>query len=331
MVLIGQTVLIKRKPDMPTRREVLKSTLACTIAGTYSGVFAETDCYPSKNSSPPSPVSQFAVHPSHFKTIPSSNERITSLGMGTWITFDVADNAGVRKQRSQVLQAFFDGGGQMLDSSPMYGYAEEVLGVCLQQTQRDCSTFAASKIWTPVSFDAKAQMKNTENLWGVEPIDLMYVHNLVNWENHLPRLAEWKQAGRIRYLGVSTSHGLRHEELEKIINSQYLDFVQLTYNFDKRETENRLIPLARDNGIAVVVNRPFARGGLISKYERTALPGIAKELGCKTWPQYLLLFAVSHPGVTVAIPATSNVDHMQENMAVLQLELPDSELRHQLF
>jgi len=316
---------------MPTRRNILKSTLACTLGGSASEVFAKTNCYPSKNSSPPLPVATSAIHPSHFKVIPSSNERISSLGMGTWITFDVTSNEAIRTQRSRVLQTFFDSGGQMLDSSPMYGNAEEVLGFCLQKTDRDCSLFAASKIWTPLSFDAKAQMNNTEELWGVEPIDLMYVHNLLNWENHLPQLAEWKKDGRIRYLGISTSHGRRHQRLEKIIESQTLDFIQLTYNYDNRETEKRLIPLARDNGMAVVANRPFARGGLISKYQNTKLPEIAVELGCKTWAQYLLMFVVSHPDVTVAIPATSNENHMKENMAVLQLELPDSRTRQRLF
>jgi len=194
---------------MRSRRSVLKSALASTLITTASNVFANEDCHPSKDTSQPAPVSNLAIHPSHLKTIPSSNERITSLGMGTWITFDVANTVSIRDQRSQVLQTFFDNGGQMIDSSPMYGRAEEVLGYCLQKTKRDCSMFSASKIWTPLSIDAVTQMQNTEQLWGVEPVDLMYVHNLVNWENHLPRLADWKQSGRIRYIGVSTSHGRR--------------------------------------------------------------------------------------------------------------------------
>jgi len=250
--------------------------------------------------------------------------------MGTWITFDVANNENVRKQRSIVLQTFFDHGGQMIDSSPMYGNAEDVIGYSLKQTQRDCGLFSASKIWTPLAFEGRAQMKNTESLWGVEPMDLMYVHNLLNWENHLSQLTQWKQAGRIRYLGVSTSHGRRHEELEKIIKSQKLDFIQLTYNYDNREAEKRLIPLAKDHGVAVVANRPFGRGFLINKYQNVTLPGTAKELGCDSWAQFLLMFIVSHPDVTVAIPATSRSDHMLENMAVLKIELPDEKIRAQL-
>jgi len=144
---------------------------------------------------------------------------------------------------------------------------------------------------------------------------------------HLSQLSEWKQSGRIRYLGVSTSHGRRHDQLEKMLKTQKLDFIQLTYNHDNRTAQNRLIPLAQDNGVGVVVNRPFERGQLVDKYKGTPLPGIAKDLGCQSWAQYLLLFIVSHPGVTVAIPATSRVDHMEENMAVLQMEMPSSKVR----
>jgi len=307
---------------MINRRQILKTAFTAALGATASKLKADNStekCYPSE---------QALVHPSHLKVIPSTNEQITSVGMGTWITFDVDGNT--RRQRRQVLQTFFDLGGQMIDSSPMYGNAEAVLGYCLKNTQRDCDLFSASKIWTPVTFDGRIQMENTETLWGIKPIDLMYVHNLVNWKNHLPQLVEWKLSGRIRYLGVSTSHGRRHDQLEEIIKTQKLDFVQLTYNYDNRETEKRLIPIANDNGVAVVVNRPFSRGHLIDKYKVTPLPGIAKEIGCETWAQYLLMFVVSHPGVTLAIPATSKVAHMQENMAVLQMELPDTQTRNQL-
>jgi len=265
--------------NMTNRRQILKTAVTVALGVTASKLKANNltkDCLT---------PSQALVHPSHLKVIPSTNEQTTSVGMGTWITFDVDDNQ--RRQRSQVLQEFFDLGGQMIDSSPMYGNSEAVIGYCLKNTQRDCGLFSASKIWTPATFDGRTQMKNTETLWGVEPIDLMYVHNLVNWKNHLPQLAEWKQSGRIRYLGVSTSHGRRHDQLEEIIKTQKLDFVQLTYNYDNRETENRLIPIANDNGVAVVVNRPFGRGHIIDKYKDTPLPGIAKEIGCETWPQYL--------------------------------------------
>jgi len=312
------------------RRLILKTAVATALGTSAMGSRADnsSDCFPSSLALPASHSVNDKIHPTQLKTIPSTSEQITSIGMGTWITFDVANDESIRNQRSQVLQTFFDHGGQMVDSSPMYGHAEAVLGYCLKQTSRDCALFAASKIWTPATFDGIAQMRNSENLWGVEPIDLMYVHNLVNWENHLPQLIEWKQAGRIRYLGISTSHGRRHDELERILKTQKIDFVQLTYNYDKRAAQNRLIPIAQDHGIAVVANRPFERGHLPEKYKNSPLPGIAKELGCESWAQFLLLFIVSHPGVTVAIPATSRIDHMLENMAVLQLALPDARTRN---
>ena len=317
---------------MINRRLVLKKAVASALGATGINSYANdpTDCFPSRSSLPSRQSVKDTVHSSQIKIIPSTNEHISSIGMGTWITFDVADNDAIRHQRSQVLQTFFDHGGQMVDSSPMYGNAEAVLGYCLKQNSNDCALFAASKIWTPVTFDGIAQMRNSEELWGVTPMDLMYVHNLVNWENHLSQLVEWKQSGRIRYLGVSTSHGRRHDELEKILKTQKLDFVQLTYNYDNRAAQNRLIPMARDNGIAVVVNRPFERGYLVDKYKNSPLPGIAKELGCKSWAQFLLLFIVSNPDITVAIPATSRVDHMKENLAVLQIEMPDTQLSKQL-
>lgn len=247
--------------------------------------------------------------------------------MGTWITFDVPRGAPIRDQRTEVLQTFFDLGGEMIDSSPMYGQAEHMIGYALKRTRGTENLFSASKIWTPTAFDGRVQMDNTESLWGVEPIDLMYVHNLLSWKKHLPQLREWKKEGRIRYTGLTTSHGRRHNELEALLKSEAFDFVQLTLNIDNTRAEERLIPTAADQGIAVVVNRPFARGSLFRKYASRPLPGIARELGCEYWSQFLLLYIVSHPAVTCAIPATSQVAHMKENMATLKLELPDESTR----
>ena len=154
----------------------------------------------------------------------------------------------------------------------------------------------------------------------------MYI-TCANWQAHLPRLRQWKDEGRIRYVGLSTSHGRRHAELEKLIRTETIDFIQLTLNIDDTEAEDRLIPMAHDKGIAVVANRPFQRGALFSRYANGPLPGIAKELGCQNWAQYFLLYVVSHPGITCAIPATSQVAHMEENMGALQLTLPDISIR----
>ena len=247
--------------------------------------------------------------------------------MGTWITFDVPDQPYLRSQRAEVLQRFVELGGGMIDSSPMYGYAEEVLGESIAALDTPETLFNASKIWTPFAAQTKVQMRDTEERWGVKPMDLMYVHNLLNWDGHLPNLRQWKNDGRIRYIGLSTSHGRRHGELENLMNNEDIDFIQLTLNIEDTEAEERLIPLAQDKGIAVVVNRPFQRGGLFSKYADRPLPGIAKELGCQNWAQYFLMYVVSHPGVTCAIPATSQVTHMQENMDTLKLPLPDPKTR----
>lgn len=260
----------------------------------------------------------------HLREIPSSGEILPSVGMGTWLTFDVSDIGNVKDQRAKVLQTFFDHGGAMVDSSPMYGRSEAVIGYCLDQIDNKSGLFSASKIWTPMAFDGVSQMASSERLWRVPGMDLMYVHNLLNWRSHLPQLREWKEQGRIRYIGVSTSHGRRHEELERIIKTETLDFVQLTYNYENRKAANRLIPLAQDKGMAVVINRPFGRGQLIRKYQNQVLPGLAKDLGCESWAQYLLLFAVALPGVTTAIPATTRVDHMLENMGVMDVAIPDA-------
>lgn len=264
------------------------------------------------------------------RVIPSSGEKIPCVGMGSWITFDVPFSDAAWGQRVEVLREFFALGGTFIDSSPMYGYAEEVIGHCLQQLDARSQTFAASKIWTPAAFEGRAQMQNSEDLWGIEPMDLMFVHNLVAIKKHLPQLREWKESGRIRYLGVSTSHGRRHTELESILKSELLDFVQLTLNIEQTQTEDTLIPLAADRGVAVVVNRPFQRGALLDRYAGRPLPALATELGCENWAQYFLLYIISHPSVTCVIPATSQVAHMQENMGALRLPIPDQKTRQMM-
>jgi len=305
---------------MTTRRNFIKAATATGLGLSVRAVSGQNNQNNGETAKP-------QIHQTHLRRIPRTGERIPSIGMGTWITFDVPENTAVRNQRCEVLKRFFEYGGGMIDSSPMYGSAENVLGYCLDRSLTARQLFAASKIWTPLAIEGPAQMSNTERQWGVDRMDLMYVHNMLNWEKHLPKLREWKSADRIRYLGISTSHGRRHDLLEKIIKSETLDFVQLTYNYDQRATEERLIPLAQDHGVAVIVNRPFQRGHLIDRHQSKPLPGIAKELGCNTWPQFLLLFAISHPGVTTAIPATSREDHMIENMSVMQLPMPDSAAR----
>jgi len=260
------------------------------------------------------------------KKIPSSGESIPVIGMGTWISFNVGNSIQARNDRTEVLKTFFDMGGSMVDSSPMYGSAEEVMGYALDRLGRPQeSLFSTTKVWT--RSDGKEQINNSFQLWGLKQFDLFQVHNLMNWEEHLPYLLELKKRGVIRYVGITTSHGRRHAELETLINKQPLDFVQLTYNVFDREAEQRLLPAAQQNGVAVIVNRPFQGGRLFDYVEDKPLPKSAAEFGCDNWAQYFLKFVVSHPAVTCAIPATSQVAHMQENMGAMRGQLPTAKQR----
>lgn len=276
------------------------------------------------------PVAGAAAPALHRKPIPGTTVTLPALGMGTWITFNVPPLSAARRERVDVLRAFFAAGGQLVDSSPMYGLAEAVVGHCLERLDAP-PLFAATKVWTPTRLAGVAQMKLSQSLWGVERFDLMQVHNMVDWESHLDTLREWREAGRLRFLGITTSHGRRHAAMERVIESEPdFDVVQFTYNIGDREAERRLLPAAAANGKAVIVNRPFRRGALIERLTGKALPPWATEIGCATWPQFLLKFVTSHPAVTCAIPATSRVDHMVENMAALTGPVPDAALRRRM-
>ncbi|MGE0117372.1 MAG: aldo/keto reductase [Dongiaceae bacterium] len=264
------------------------------------------------------------------KPIPATGEQLPVIGMGSWVTFDVGGDAAARAQRVEVVRAFFESGGALIDSSPMYLSSQEVIGHCLAQIPDRPALFAATKVWTMTRLLGIGQMEASRQLWGVERFDLMQVHNLLDWETHLETLIEWKTQGRVRYIGVTTSHGLRHVELERVMAEQPLDFVQFTYNVADREAEERLLPLAAERGLAVIVNRPFRRGTLFGRFGRQPLPDWAAEIGCANWAAFFLKFIVSHPAVTCAIPATSRVDHMRENMGALAGPLPDPEMRRRM-
>jgi len=271
-----------------------------------------------------------APPPIATRPIPSTGEMIPVLGMGTWITFNVGSSTRLRDERVRVLQTFFDRGGRMVDSSPMYGSAEDVMGYCLKRVRDPSPLFSATKIWTSSDAEGEVQMQDSERLWGETQFDLQQVHNLLNWEFHLARLKEWKASGRIRYLGITTSHGRRHGDFADVMQAEPLDFVQLTYNVLDREVEDRLLPLAADRGQAVIVNRPFRRGGLFQSLGHHPLPEWANEFDARNWAQFFLKFVLSHPAVTCAIPATSQVAHMEENMAAARGPLPDAAMRKRM-
>lgn len=283
-------------------------------------------------------VSLFPEHlfgdnaPMTMKPILSSGEKIPVVGMGTWQTFNVGRDRKLRLDRTEVLKAFFQAGGGMIDCSPMYGSAGEVLGFALEQIGVPDSLFSAEKVWTGDGDRTRQQIRTSEKSWGVQPFDLMQIHNLVAWEPHLRTLRKMKADGEIRYIGITTSHGRRHRDLERLIQNEDLDFVQLTYNLTHRSVENRLLPAALAQGVSVIVNRPYDGGHLIKGLQRRhRLPEWAKaELDCRTWADFLIKFLVSHPAVTCAIPATSKVEHMRENMQAGQGKMPDAKQRQRM-
>ena len=265
-----------------------------------------------------------------MKTIPSSGETLPVIGMGTWQTFNVGSNPQLRADRCEVLDTFFAAGGGMVDSSPMYGSSEEVLGHCIGGAGSNGPLFSATKVWTRSKTGGIEQVRQSRELWGLPVFDLFQVHNLVGWEHHLPLLQKYQAEKTIRYVGITTSHGRRHRELEKLMESEPMDFVQLTYNILDRQVEDRLLPLAREKGIAVIANRPFQRGALFRRFENSPLPSWAGEIGCQNWAQFFLKFIVSHEAVTCAIPATSQVPHMIENMGAQFAPMPDEAMRRKM-
>lgn len=265
------------------------------------------------------------------RAIPASGERIPVIGMGSWLTFDVGDDSILRARRCEVLRTFFEMGGGLVDSSPMYGSSEAVIGHCLGKLENDANLFSATKVWTWGERIGIDQMEHSRRLWGVKGFDLMQIHNMLDWETHLETLKEMKAEGAIRYIGITTSHGRRHSEMERVLErEEAFDFVQLTYNVVDREVERRLLPLAQERGIAVIINRPFRGGGLFDRVEGKPLPGWAAEIDCNNWAQFFLKFIVSHPAVTCAIPATTQVAHMRENMGAARGALPDAAMRRRM-
>lgn len=268
-----------------------------------------------------------ASGPARTRTVTSTGDRIPVIGMGSWITFNVGKNRTLRKARTEVLRTFFSHGGGLIDSSPMYGSSEEVIGDGLKSLGSPETLYSATKVWTSGRDAGIAQMRQSQALWNGRAFDLMQIHNMLDWQTHYQTLEAWKAEGRIGAVGITTSHGRRHSDLERALKSKPFDTVQLTYNVLDREAEQRLLPLAAERGIGVIVNRPFQRGGLFDHVSGHALPGWAADIDCRTWAQFFLKFVISHPAVTCAIPATSQVEHMTENMEAAHGRFPDQKMR----
>lgn len=264
------------------------------------------------------------------KTIPSTGERLSVIGLGTSRTFNVDSTSAAQSPLLDVMQAFFDNGGQLIDSSPMYGSAEAVTGALLSRVDNKQDLFTATKVWTNGKREGIDQMERSMQRMGVDRIDLMQIHNLRDWKTHIDTLVEWKARGKIRYIGITTSHGRYHDELEQILQQLPLDFVQFSYNILDREAEQRLLPIASERGIATLINRPYQRGGLFRKVRGKSLPDWASEFDCVSWGQFFLKFIASHPDVTCVIPATSKLKHMVDNMGAGFGRLPDESMRRRM-
>lgn len=265
------------------------------------------------------------------RTIPSTGEALPVIGLGTWQVFDVGSGAAERAPLAEVLQALYAAGGSVVDSSPMYGLSEGVAGDLIDAAGTRAKTFIATKVWTRGKAEGIAQMERSMGLMkSGKTIDLMQVHNLVDTKVHLDTLAGWKKDGRVRYTGVTHYTASAFRELEAVLRSEKLDFVQLNFSADDRAAEKVLLPLCQDKGIAVIANRPFGGGGLLGRVKDKPLPGFAAEIGAKSWAQLLLKFILGHPAVTCAIPATRKAKHMTDNAEAGMGALPDTAMREKI-
>ena len=248
------------------------------------------------------------------RKIPRTGEALPVIGLGTWQTFDVGESAAERGPLAQVVEKFFAAGAKVIDSSPMYGRAEEVVGDLLRASSSRARAFLATKVWTSGKERGVEQMNESIRKMGAGRIDLMQVHNLLDWRAHLETLRGWKQEGRVRYIGVTHYARSAFDELEQIVRKERVDFVQLPYSIGFRDAEKRLLPAAKEMGTAVLVMRPFEGGDLFSQTRGKPLPDFARELGCESWAQYFLKFILGHPAVTCPIPATANPRHLEDNL-----------------
>lgn len=264
------------------------------------------------------------------RPIPSSGESLSVVGLGTWQQFDVALSNSERAELRDVLQLFVDNGGQVVDSSPMYGRAESVVGELASQIGIHDRLFYATKVWTSGRQAGIDQMEQSMRRMRTQRMDLMQIHNLVDWQVHLETLREWKASGRVRYIGITHYQARAFPQLEEIIRSESLDFVQANYSIGTPNAEQRLLPLAAEHGVAVLVNRPFDGGGLFQRVRGRDVPSWAREFDCQSWGQFFLKYILSAPEVTCAIPGTSNPRHVVDNMGAARGRLPEASERRRM-
>jgi diketogulonate reductase-like aldo/keto reductase len=268
--------------------------------------------------------------PRHVRAIPATGETLPVIGLGTWRTFDVGPTPAARAPQREVLRLFIEEGGRVVDSSPMYGAAETVVGDLAADLGAGDGLFLATKVWTSGRDAGVVQMQESLRRLRRSRLELMQIHNLLDWRTHLRTLREWKAAGRIRYVGVTHYTAGAYDELERVLRREAVDVVQVNYSLGEREAERTILPLARDRGIAVLINRPFSEGGLFRRVRAQPLPSWARDIECTSWAQVFLKWIVAHPAVTCAIPATTRAEHLLENMAAGRGVLPDAALRERI-
>lgn len=264
------------------------------------------------------------------RPIPADGRRLPAIGLGTWQTFDVGSDATARARLGRLLVRFAELGGEVIDSSPMYGSAETVVGDLVRQHGLRPRLFLATKVWTQGRAAGIAQMEESLRRLGTPRIELMQIHNLADWRQHLPTLRAWKQEGRIGYLGITHYSAGAYAEVEEILRREPLDFLQINYSLAEQESARRLLPLAAERGVAVIANRPFAEGALFGRTKGRPLPAEAAALGCHSWAQLFLRWILAHPAVSCVIPATSKPEHLEDNMAAGRGPLPGFEQQKML-
>ena len=264
------------------------------------------------------------------RAIPSSGERLPIIGLGSWQVFDVGPEAEERGPLQEVLSRFVALGGRVVDSSPMYGRAEQVIGDIAAKLGLHSALFLATKVWTTGKAEGIASMERSFARLQTRKLDLIQVHNLIDARIHLATLRSWKEQGRVRYTGITHYASSAYSEVAKLLRSEKIDFLQINYSLGEPEAEKEILPLAQDRGVAVLVNRPFGGGDLFSRLRQKPLPEWAAEFDCNSWAQFLLKWIVSHSAVTCAIPATANVHHLEENMGAGIGRLPDAAQRRRM-
>ncbi|WP_426733829.1 aldo/keto reductase [Myxococcus faecalis] len=306
---------MSQPPSPPSRRDVLVAGLGAALLPRLAHAAQPA----------PTPKATMLTRP-----IPKSGEALPVIGLGTWQTFDVGASPAERAPLKDVLQRFLDSGARLIDSSPMYGRAERVVGDVLAQLPDAPRPFLATKVWTTGKEAGLEQLETSVRDMGRGRMDLLQVHNLVDWRTHLPVLREWKAQKRVRYVGITHYQKSAFPELERLLKEETLDFIQLPYSLTDREAEKRLLPAAAANGVAVLVMQPFATGNLFSRVKGRALPEWAQEFDCDSWAQFFLKFILGHPAVNCPLPATSNPRHVADNVRAGFGRMPDAKTRERM-